>query len=142
MNKFIFSGNLGRDAEVKATPSGTTVCSFSVAVASGYGDKKDSHWINCVLFGKRAEGRLVDYLVKGQQVLISGELKHREYQKRDGTNGFSVDVVVDDLDLIGDRKKQDNQPARQQVPQQVPQQSHQPMPQQNMADMDSDDIPF
>jgi len=141
MNKFIFTGNLGRDAEVKATAGGTTVCTFSVAVSSGYGDRKESHWINCALFGKRAESRLVEYLVSGQKVLISGELKTREYQKRDGTNGFSVEVSVDDIDLIGERKKQDEEPGFNMQPMQPMQPMQQPRP-AAPADDYTDDIPF
>ena len=101
MNKFIFTGNLGKDAEVKVTSSGMHVCSFSVAVKSGYGDKEKTTWANCALFGKRAEGKLPQYLKKGAQVCISGQLTLDEWKGDDGTTQKSLKVNVDDLDLIG-----------------------------------------
>ena len=55
MNKYIFNGNLGRDAEVRTTQSGKVVCRFSVAVQEGYGDNQRTKWVKCSLFGKRAE---------------------------------------------------------------------------------------
>jgi single-strand DNA-binding protein len=113
MNKFIFTGNLGKDAEVKVTQSGMHVCSFSVAVKSGYGDKQKTTWANCALFGKRAEGQLPQYLTKGAQVAISGELTLDEWEGKDGTTQKSIKVNVDDLDLIGG-KPEGSAPAQKQ----------------------------
>ena len=72
MNVFTFSGNLGKDAQLKSTQAGSNVLQFSVAVKSGYGDKEKTNWIACVVFGKRAEVNLVSYLTKGQQVVVTG----------------------------------------------------------------------
>jgi len=102
MNKFLFTGNLGKDAEVRFTADQKAICTFSVAVKSGYGDKEKANWVNCVLFGARASGRLPGYLVKGSQVAISGELSIDEWEK-DGVKNKAVKVVVDGLDLIGGR---------------------------------------
>lgn len=124
MNVFTFSGNLGRDAEVKNLGS-TTVCNFSVAVKSGYGEKEKTEWINCALWGKRAEGGLPQYLLKGQSVVVSGELSTREYQANDGTTRTSVEVRVNDLTLAGKRDELGIQPQPQAQTQQ-----HQPQPQQ------------
>jgi single-strand DNA-binding protein len=131
MNKFIFTGNLGKDAEVKVTQSGMSVCSFSVAVKSGYGDKEKTTWANCALFGKRAEGQLPQYLKKGAQVAISGELTLDEWQGKDGTTQKSIKVNVDDLDLIGGVGS--NTPAQRQQQAQAA-----PAP----GDDGFDDIPF
>jgi len=79
------------------------ICSFTVAVDYGFGENKGTNWIRCSLFGKRAEGGLPKYLVKGTQVAVSGELKVREYDDKDGNKRTSVDVSVDKLDLIGGR---------------------------------------
>ena len=100
MNKFIFTGNLGRDAETK-TVGGSTVCNFAVAVTSGYGDKQKTTWVSCALWGKQAEGALPGYLVKGQKVAVCGELSTREYQANDGTTKTVVEVRCDAVDLIG-----------------------------------------
>jgi single-strand DNA-binding protein len=105
MNIFTFTGNLGGDAETRYTAGGTAVCSFSVAVKAGFGDKAHTSWVRCNLWGKRAEGGLVPYLVKGQQVCVSGELDVREWEK-DGAKNKSVEVRVNEVDLIGEKKQQ------------------------------------
>jgi len=101
MNIYNFTGRLGRDSETKFTQGGMAICSFTVAVDYGYGDNKGTNWIRASLFGARAEGKLPQYLVKGAQVAITGELKVREYDDKDGNKRTSVEVNVDKLDLIG-----------------------------------------
>ena len=123
MNNFIFTGNLGKDAEVKYLSSGTAVCEFSVAVKSGYGDKEKTNWVRCAMFGKKAEGQLPQYLLKGTQVAVSGELELQEWEGEKG-KGAALSVSVQNIDLIGG--KQDNQQPQQapqpmqQAPQAVP----------------------
>ncbi len=112
MNIYSFTGRLGRDSETRHTQSGMTICNFTVAVDYGYGENKGTNWLRCSLFGKRAEGQLPKYLMKGTQVAISGELRVREYDDKDGARRTSVEVNVDKLDLIG--SKQDNQGGGQQ----------------------------
>ena len=119
MNKFIFTGNLGTDAEVKYLPSGGAVCEFSAAVKAGYGDKETTLWLRCSMFGKKAEGQLPGYLQKGTKVCISGELSMDEWEK-DGVKNKMLKLRVEDLDLIG--SKQEGQQAPQQNYQQSPQQ--------------------
>ena len=133
MNCFIFTGNLGQDAEVKNLPSGTTLCSFSVAVKSGYGDNIKTSWPRCTIFGKRAEGGLPQRLKKGAQVCISGELSLDEWQGQDGTVQKMLSVNVREIDLIGGKQdSQQSAPQQQNAPQQAP---------QGMDSFD-DDIPF
>ena len=103
MNCFIFTGNLGQDAEVKNLPN-TTLCSLSVAVKSGYGDKEKTVWVKCNIFGKKAEGGLPQYLVKGAQVCISGELSLDEWQDQQGIKQKSLSVNVREIDLIGGKQ--------------------------------------
>lgn len=112
MNVWNFTGNLGKDSEVKYTQSGTAICSFSVAVKSGYGDNEKTTWVNCVLFGKRAEGKLPEYLIKGAQVAISGECFLDEWEK-DGVKNKALKVTVDKLDLIGGRAEAASAPENQ-----------------------------
>jgi single-strand DNA-binding protein len=66
LNVFTFTGNLGRDSEKRYTNNGDPILSFSVGVTSGYGDKKVTTWVNCNLWGKRAES-LHEHLRKGSQ---------------------------------------------------------------------------
>ena len=126
MNNFIFTGNLGRDAEVKYLSSGSAVCEFSVAVKSGYGDREKTNWVRCAMFGKKAEGQLPQYLLKGTQVAVSGELELQEWEGQNG-KGAALSVNVQNIDLVGG--KQDAQPQKQSYAQQ-PQAPQQQAPMQ------------
>jgi len=113
MNLWAFTGNLGSDAESKALSTGTSVLEFSVAVASGYGDKQKTTWARCALFGKRAEGALKGYLVKGQKVAVTGEATLEEWEdKKSGGTKSAMKVSVHTIDLIGEKKTSDGAPAR------------------------------
>lgn len=103
MNIYNFTGRLGRDCEQRFTQGGMAICTFTVAVDYGFGDNKGTNWIRCSLFGKRAEGGLPQYLKKGAQVAVTGELRIREYDDKDGNRRTSVEVNVDNIDLIGGR---------------------------------------
>ena len=100
-NVFSFTGTVGRDAEVRYTPSGLAVLSVTVANNIGFGDKQQTLWIRVALFGKRAEGNLQNYLKKGQQVFVSGELSQNEYKANDGSMKTSLELAANIIDLIG-----------------------------------------
>jgi single-strand DNA-binding protein len=135
MNVFNCTARLGRDAEVRVTQGGLSICHFTGAVDAGYGDKKKTVWIRFSLFGKRAEGQLPSYLTKGTQVAISGELSTNEFTDKDGNQKFLLECNVNSLDLIGGRQEQ--QPVQQPV--QRPQHQQQQFePEEDF----SDDIPF
>ena len=126
MNKWIFTGNLGGDSELKYLPNGDAVCEFSVGVKSGYGDKEKTVWVKCSLFGKRAAGQLPQYLIKGAKVCIAGELAMDEWEK-DGVKNKMLKINVGDLDLIGSNPNAGQQPQQQHYhPQQAPQQPQTP----------------
>lgn len=110
-NVFSFTGACGNDAEVRYLPSGMAVLNVNVANNVGYGDRRQTLWIRVALFGKPAEGTLKDYLKKGQQVFVSGELTQREYKANDGTMRTSLELNANIIDLIG--KKGDNSPSTQ-----------------------------
>ncbi len=102
-NVFSFTGTVGRDAEVRYTPSGMAVLSVTVANNIGFGDKQQTLWIRVALFGKRAEGSLQNYLKKGQQVFVSGELSQNEYKANDGSMKTSLELNANIVDLVGKR---------------------------------------
>lgn len=144
MNMFNFTGNIGRDCRLGQGGS-TSVVNFTVAVKSGYGDKETTVWVDCALWGNRADS-LAPYLLKGQQVAVSGELGEREYESN-GKSGKVVTCRVADLTLVGGKPQQQGQATAQQQTRQKPQQEQQAKPQQQKAsqqDYDSfdDDIPF
>jgi len=137
MNLYTAHGNVCKDAEVRFTQGGMAICSFTLAVSFGYGDNKGTNFIRCSLFGKKAESKLPEYIKKGVALIISGELRIREYEDRDGNKRTSVEVSADKLDLIGG--KNDN--ASQQP---SPQQNQQPSGNKDpFADVPvDDDLPF
>ncbi len=100
------AGRLGRDAELRATPNGDPVCGFSVAVDIRKGQEKSTQWVECSIFGKRGEA-LAQYLTKGTCVTALGELRVREYTKRDGTHGVAVECRVSEITLQGGGKERD-----------------------------------
>jgi single-strand DNA-binding protein len=132
MNRVIIIGNLGREPEMRYTPTGQAVTSFSVASNHRYTDsqgqrKSETEWFNCSAFGKLAE-TCNQYLTKGQQVYIEGRLKSRTYQGRDGQTRFSNDVMVSDMQFLGSKAEgqRDSQGATEEEP----------------GAYDGDDLPF
>ena len=113
-NVFSFTGTVGRDAEVRYAPSGVAVLNVTVANNIGFGDKQQTLWIRAVVFGKKAEGKLVEHLKKGQQVFVSGELTQSEYQAKDGTTKTSLELNATIIDLLG-KKNESAAPVRQSV---------------------------
>ena len=103
-NVFSFVGTVGQDAQVTILASGTTVLNVSVANNIGFGDKQKTMWIRVALFGKRAEGSLKDYLKKGQQVFVSGELSTREWTDKDGNMMANFELMANVIDLVGGRR--------------------------------------
>ena len=99
MNKVILIGNVGRDPEMRYTPQGQAVTSFSIATSYGKGDDKATEWFNCSAWGKQAE-LTNEYLRKGSQVYVEGRIRSREYEV-DGKPRFSLDVSVNQVQFLG-----------------------------------------
>lgn len=99
-----FVGRLTRDAEFK-TIGENQVCNFSVASDSGYGEKKLTQFVDCALWGHRGE-KIHNWLLKGKQVVVYGDIGSREYDKKDGSKGFTLTCRVTDLEFVG--KKEDD----------------------------------
>lgn len=112
-NVFSFTGTVGRDAEVRSTPSGQMVLNVTVANNVGFGDRQQTLWVRVALWGRRAEGQLQNYLKKGQQVFVSGELTQREYQANDGTTRTSLELNANVIDLVGRRNDQGQAPQQE-----------------------------
>ena len=140
-NVFSFTGTVGRDAEVRYTPSGLAILNVTVANNIGFGDKQQTLWVRVALFGKRAEGGLQNYLKKGQQVFVSGELTQNEYKANDGTMKTSLELNANIIDLLGKRNESGSGQQAYQAPEKQPS-----APQGNSHDnFDApydDDIPF
>ena len=106
------AGRLGKDSELRQAGS-SQVLSFSVAGDTGFGDRKQSHWFNCSLWGNQGAA-LQQYLLKGQQVTVIGEFSEREY---DGKQ--YKELRVNSIELQGSKgDNQNNQQGYQQQPSQ------------------------
>lgn len=147
MSTLIFTGRLGRDGELRYTPGGDAV--INLAVAYNYGKKgpdgnRPTQWVDCSLFGKRAEA-LAPYLLKGQQLyLILRDVHIRTYQKNDNTQGFTLSGSVSEIELIGGRSEgAAQQPSQRQASPAAQNYAEASSGQAASAGFDSfDDLPF
>lgn len=99
MVKGTFIGRIGKDAELKSTKTGENFAVFSVACDVGYGKNKSTVWVDCAIFGKRAES-LAPWLKKGTAVTVFGEPSVRTYEGRDGIKA-AMSCRVEDLAFQG-----------------------------------------
>lgn len=110
MNVGTFSGRIGRDAELRYAGNGDAVSNFSLAVDVGTKSNPRTLWIDCVLWGKRAEA-LTQYLTKGSKVTAHGRVELSEYVKKDGTPGAKLQVTINEVDLHGGSTEAAHEPA-------------------------------
>lgn len=110
VNKVILVGNLGKDPELRYTPSGAAVVTFSMATAERYKDKDGNRqdkteWHNIVAWRQLAEicGK---YLHKGSQIYCEGKIQTRSYDDRDGNKKYITEIVMDQMHMLGGRGDQ------------------------------------
>ena len=104
-NKITLVGNLGRDPELRYTPQGTPVCTFTMATNERRKDKSGelqdfTTWFRVTLWGRQAE-TASQYLTKGRPVYIEGRLRVDEWTDRDGKPRYTLDVTATDMQFIG-----------------------------------------
>ena len=97
LNRATIIGNLGKDPELRSTPSGSSVCSFSVATSESYKDRNgemvdSTDWHNVVLWDRLAEVA-AQYLKKGRKIFIEGKMKTRSYDGKDGAKKYVTEIV-------------------------------------------------
>ncbi|HEY2104714.1 MAG TPA: single-stranded DNA-binding protein [Candidatus Binataceae bacterium] len=108
VNRAILIGNLGRDPEVRSTPSGQTVASFSIATTETFNDRSGARqertdWHNIVVWGKQAE-LCGQYLKKGRQVYIEGRISNQQYEAKDGSGKrYRTEIVAQRVQFLGTR---------------------------------------
>jgi len=105
LNKIIVIGNLGRDPEMRYTPNGQSVTSFSVASNRKYttaaGERREeTEWFNVSAWGKLGE-TCNQFLTKGSQVYVEGRLSSRSYEGRDGQTRFVNEISLTDVQFLG-----------------------------------------
>jgi single-strand DNA-binding protein len=109
LNKVMIIGNLGRDPEMRYTPSGRPVTTFSVATSRTWntseGEKHvETEWFNVVAWSNLAE-ICKQYLTKGQQVYIEGRLQTRHWDDQEGNKHTSVEIVANEMIILGERRE-------------------------------------
>ena len=106
VNKVIIIGNLGRDPEVRYTPSGSAVCNVSLATTRNWKNKdsgerqEETEWHRVVFYDRLAE-IAGEYLKKGRSVYIEGRLQTRKYNDKEGVEKYSTEIVGDRMQLLG-----------------------------------------
>jgi len=109
VNKVILIGNLGRDPEVRYTPSGSAVCNVSVATTRNWksrdsGEKQEeTEWHRVVFYDRLAE-IAGEYLKKGRPVYVEGRLKTRKWQDKEGKDNYTTEIIADQMQLLGSRE--------------------------------------
>ena len=98
MNLGVFTGRLGRDSELNKMSSGDSVCNFSIAVDVGTKDHPKTMWLECALFGVRAD-KLHHLLTKGLKVTVSGRVSLDQYATRDGAQKTALRLTVTEIDM-------------------------------------------
>lgn len=113
INRVILIGRLTKSPEMRVTNNGTNVCSFTLAFdnkAKGPDGQRVSSFINCTAWRSLAE-IITKYCEKGSQIGVEGSLQERKYQRRDGTNASTIEIVVDDIQLLGSKNSNSNNSA-------------------------------
>lgn len=108
LNKVMIIGNVGREPEMRYTPSGRPVTSFSVATSRSWtsadGERREeTEWFNVVAWGNLAE-ICKSHLTKSQQVYIEGRLQTRGWEDETGKKHFRTELVANEMILLGDRR--------------------------------------
>jgi len=161
INKVILVGNLGRDPEMRYTPSGSAVANLALATSESWKDKQTgenqerTEWHRIVMFNRLAE-IAGEYLKKGSKVYIEGKLQTRKWQDKEGQDRYTTEIVGNEMQMLDSRGGggmgggMDNfdqsapSPQRQQAPQSqtAPAQAAQATQAKGAFDDFDDDIPF
>lgn len=110
LNKVLLIGRLGRDPEMRYTPSGRPVTTFSIASSRTWntsdGERRsETEWFNIVAWGSLAE-ICKQFLTKGQQVYIEGRLQTRRWEDSEGNKHTTTEVVANEMIILGDRRSE------------------------------------
>ncbi len=109
LNKVMLIGNLGRDPEMRYTPSGRPVTTFTLATTRSWKSSEgeqhsETEWFSIVAWGNLAE-ICKQYLLKGQQIYIEGRLQTRRWDDNEGIKHVNVEIVANEMMMLGDRKE-------------------------------------
>lgn len=138
MNKAILIGNLTRDPEMRTTPNGVNVCSFTVAVnrrrANQQGERETDFFT--IIAWRGLGDNCGKYLSKGRKVCVIGEIQNRSYEGKDGVKRYVTEIIADDVEFLTPR----DGAASGGTPYATPAAGEAPA--EGFADIDDDDLPF
>lgn len=106
INKVILMGRLTRDPELRHTSTGRAVCSFSIAVDNGYGENRQTDFINCVAWTNQAEF-LGKYFTKGMMIIVVGRISTRTWEGQDGRKNYVTEVIANEINFGESKKSRD-----------------------------------
>ena len=140
LNKVMLIGNMGRDPELRSTPSGTHVTTFTMATNRKYKGKDgelqdETQWHNIVVWGNQAEF-VANYLKKGSRIFVEGRLTHRSWEDQNGQKRYITEVVAENFVPL-DAPQEGAQGAGRREPVPPP-----PEPSDDAGAPDDDDVPF
>jgi single-strand DNA-binding protein len=120
LNKCMIIGNLGRDPEMRYTPSGQAVTQFSVATNRNYRDQQgewqsETEWFRVVIWGERGE-RAAEQLRKGHKVYVEGRIQTRQWEDQSGTKRYTTELIADRVSSLERRDREDGPPAPNDAP--------------------------
>jgi single-strand DNA-binding protein len=108
VNKVILIGNVGKDPEIRYTPSGSAICNISVATTRSWKDKtsgdkqEETEWHRCVFYDRLAE-IAGEYLKKGKPIYVEGRLKTRKWQNKEGQDVYTTEIIAHEMQMLGGR---------------------------------------
>lgn len=108
MNKVHLIGNLTRDPELRYTKHNTPVASYTIAINTRYGELQETNFINITSWGKSGEF-VSKYFKKGQPIALTGRLKNKNYEDSQGIKHYSIEVITEDIEFVGNKKQEEVQ---------------------------------
>lgn len=104
MNKVILIGRITKDIELRTVNTDKSVAIYTLAIDRGYGDKKETDFINCVTWEKQAEN-VAKYCSKGSMIAVEGRISTRSYDAKDGTKKYVTEVVTSNVQFLDTKKE-------------------------------------
>ena len=141
MNKYICTGNLTKDVELKYLSTGTQLAKFDIAVNTKFGEKTETVFWKCNIFGKMAEVAN-QYLHKGSKVLIEARVTENNWTGKDGKMNYSKELVIEKLEFIGCKSNNTQTNQAQNTGNYAPNTRTQSNNTTPSIDIDEQDIPF
>ena len=138
MNKVILMGRMTKDPELKYTPGGVSVTSFSIAVNRRFAKEPQADFINCVAWRQQAEF-ICKHFRKGNMIAITGNIQTRTWEK-DGTKIYATDIAVEEVYFTG--SKQEQRPASEEIQDFPEEQPDEFIDEFESINLDDEDLPF